>query len=211
MKKVSGMSFPEYIFKVCLFANKDVGKKSLAKSDFLYNPSNLDHMITTGVETASKTVGIYDEMIRLQLWILSPEERWRSALPLYIRGSGGVILMYDITNAKTLNWLSECIQMIKNVLDYDPPILLVGNKLDLEENREVSKEQVKNFKENNDISSSMEISLKSGENVNKMFMKFTRMILRRSKTDFRIGGKEPRIEKKRKKLKKKKKEKKGIK
>jgi len=69
--------------------------------------------------------------------------------------------------------------LIKNNLDYDPPILLVGNKLDLEENREVSKEQVEKFKEKHDISSSMEISLKTGENVEEMFMDITRIILKR--------------------------------
>jgi GTPase SAR1 family protein len=56
------------------------------------------------------------------------------------------------------------------------PILLVGNKLDLEENREVSKERVEKVKEDNNISESMEISLETGENVELMFKKLAEMI-----------------------------------
>ncbi len=55
--------------------------------------------------------------------------------------------------------------------------MLVGNKLDLEENREISKERIKKFKENSKISSSMEISLQTGKNVEEMFMHIGRMIL----------------------------------
>lgn len=90
--------------------------------------------------------------------------------------------MYDITNAKTLNMVSEWCQMAKNYRK-DIPILLVGNKLDLEMKRDVSKEQVENFKLNNEISESMEISLETGENVEKMFLRLTGLLLKK------LGGK----------------------
>jgi len=59
----------------------------------------------------------------------------------------------------------------------DTPILLVGNKLDLEMKREVSKEQIENFKLTNKISESIQISLETGENVEEMFLRLTKMLL----------------------------------
>jgi len=173
------MSQYSYLMKICLFADKDVGKKSLARSNFVNSFCNGEgHMNTTGVEFAIKEVEIHGKVIKLQIWIISDdEERFQYIWNMYIRGSNGVILMYDITNAETLNRVSEWCLMIKNHRD-DIPILLVGNKLDSEENREVSKEKVEKFKENNDISSSMEISVKTGEKIEKMFLNLTCMILK---------------------------------
>ena len=94
--------------------------------------------------------------------------------------------MYDTTNAETLNWFSQRIQVIKGNLDYVPPILLVGNKADLEENREVSKDQLEQFKKSNRLTSSMEISLKTGENVEKAFIKLTEMMIGKTKTDYKV-------------------------
>ena len=85
--------------------------------------------------------------------------------------------MYDITNLKSLQFLSERYEIIKELGYTNLPILLVGNKLDAEEDREIFPEQVKQFKKNHNLSSSIEISLKSGENVEKMFFDITKMIL----------------------------------
>jgi len=162
----------DYTFKVCVFADKDVGKETLAKSNFL---NRHFHMI--GVESTSKDVEFCGKNIRLQFWIISDDrERFQHIWKQYIKGSLGVILMYDITNAKTLKMVSEWCQMVKDCRK-DIPILLVGNKIDLEEQREVSKDRVDKFKENHDISSSMEISLKTRENVEKMFLRLTEMLL----------------------------------
>ena len=88
-------------------------------------------------------------------------------------------MIYDITNALSLDCFSEWIQIIRNSAKYDPPLLLVGNKLDLEGDREVSKDQLKLFNENNDIYLTMEISLKTGENVEEMFRNVTSMLLKK--------------------------------
>ena len=94
-------------------------------------------------------------------------------------------MMYDIANEETLSWISQRIQIIKENLDHVPPILLVGNKAELEENREISKEKIKQFKKINDLSSSIEISLKTGEKIEKTFIKLTEMMLGKIKTDYR--------------------------
>ncbi|MFW9972140.1 MAG: Rab family GTPase [Candidatus Odinarchaeota archaeon] len=170
---------PELIFKISMFAMENVGKETLFSK---YIDGFLDYngsMTLHGIAFASKDLQLYGKGIRNSVWIFASDfrERFNPLFRYSIKGNDGVLLMYDITNAKSLEWLSPCCQEIKNNLDYDPPILLVGNKLDLEENREISKEIIEIFKENHDISSSMEISLKTGENVEEMFTEITRMIL----------------------------------
>lgn len=169
----------EYLFKTCIFGDKDVGKKTLAKN---INPrfnEKLSLIFTIGVDFFTKNINTFGIITKLQLWICSDEIRFKCNYPINLIGSLAIILMYDINNANSLNYLSEVLQSTKKVREkYNLPVLLVGNKSDLKENREVSEEQIKKFKMENNISRSMEISIKTGENVEKMFMKITRMTLK---------------------------------
>jgi len=162
----------DYTIKIYMFADNDVGKKTFAQK-FLGSVRKEDSSMTIGVDFRSKKIDIDGKILILQFWIASIEERFQDIWKMYIRGSLGVILMYDITNEESLNKLSEWIPLIRD----SPPILLVGNKLDLGSNREVSKELVDIFKEKNNISDSMEISLQTGENVENMFRELIEMIL----------------------------------
>lgn len=158
-----------------MFADKDVGKKTL--TGFLEKVFDENYGSIIGVDFCSKNIEIKGKTARLQLWICSDKEDARETYYGFIKGSNGVILMYDITNSRSLDFLSKALQDVNKAREkYDFPLLLVGNKLDLEEQREVTKDQVEKFKENGEISSSMEISLKTGENVEKMFKKLTEMI-----------------------------------
>ena len=170
------MSEYSYLMKICLFADNEVGKKTLVKSDFLNNNFEvLDYMSTIGVEFTSKRIN-YQKGIKIQFWTISEKENHASNWKMYIRGTLGVILMYDITNVKTLDWLTKCCKMVHDDRE-EIPILLVGNKLDRVKNREVTYGQVEKFKQANEIASSMEISLKTGKNVEDMFLKISSMAL----------------------------------
>ena len=191
------MSEYSYLMKICLFPDNEVGKKTLAKSDFLNNFfEDLDYMSTIGVEFTLKRID-YQKGIKLQFWIISEKEKNAGNWNMYIRGSLGVILMYDITNTKTLDWLYKCCKMVHNYRE-EIPILLVGNKLDLGKNREVTNERVETFKRDNEIASSMEISLNTEKNVEEMFLKISSMTLEISLKKL----KEEPIQRKREKLKK---------
>ena len=184
-KEVSGkiMSEWDYMFKIGFFAGKNVGKKSLSKRFSNFEDYYMGG--TTGVHFLSKTMEIYNKIIKLHYWLFATgnerfnDKRLHSGITLwkqYFKGANGVIIMYDITNRKSLNDLSEWCQLAKHE---GIQILLVGNKLDLEENREVSKEEVEKLKKQYEISSSMEISLKTGENVFNMSKKIAEMLYER--------------------------------
>lgn len=163
------------LFKICVFADNEVGKKTLAQSDFLDSVAE-NSITTTGAEFTIREIEFCDKIITLQTWIISDDkERFQPMWKSYIVGSKGVILMYDITNAQSLTRLSEWCQIAKDYRE-DIPILLVGNKLDLGTKRDVSEEQIENFKVNHKISDSMEISVKTGENVEEMLLRILEMI-----------------------------------
>ncbi len=122
-----------------------------------------------------KSIEIDGKKVKLFIPICSSEEPYQILWNRFITGSNGIILMYDITNAKSLDNISEWCQLFNK--KFNRPVLLVGNKVDLEEQREISKEYVEKFKKRYEIFSSMEISLKTGENVDEMFSNITRMVI----------------------------------
>lgn len=160
-------------FKIVLFGEKGVGRKTLLKS---FSKFQDEHYIDTiGAEFSWKMLTLEGYDVRLFIWNVNYEEEFRINLPSFIRSSHAALLMFDITRLPSFNYLSELPQVIRKNAG-DIPILIVGNRLDLEQSREVSERQVENFKEAYNISSSMEISAKTGENVEEMFMKIAKII-----------------------------------
>ena len=172
---------------ICILASEGISKESL-ENNFVNRISKEDYKVTLGVDLPVKTL---KQKIDLQFLIyhydlLKKVQNWEEFVSENISGSKGIVIMFDEANAETLSWVSRRIQIIKENLDYVPPILLVGNKADLEENQDISEEQIAQFKKNNELSSSMEISLKTGENVEKAFIKLTEMMIGKTKTDYRV-------------------------
>lgn len=168
---------PEYILRIPILAGKSVGKHTLIINYF--NDSFPDYMATVGVQCEAKSIEINEKMIRLHIFILGMQESFKRQYRAYCYGSNGAIVMYDITNPRSLDKIPEWIQMIRENLG-DIPILLVGNKVDLE-NREVSKEEAIKIKEKFNLSGYFEISARTGENIEETIRQMTRMILRNLK------------------------------
>lgn len=146
-----------------------IKRKIKKKERYLkYLESQLSTRSVLGVSFQKKIVEIRGNRVKLQIWVLGGQERFRRIRKMYVRGSSGAILMYDITNALSLSRIHEWREMIAEHCG-EIPIALIGNKLDLEEQRTVSKEKGIEVRKNNNLSSFMEISAETGENVEKMF------------------------------------------
>lgn len=137
-------------------------------------PKFNSHRLTTGVDVLNKTVKLRGNNVKLHIWVLSPAERFNSIREMYVRGSLGAIILYDITIVNTLNRISKWCQLIREK-NGNIPILLVGNKLDLEDLREISIDQANKIIEDLQLSAFMEISSKTGENVELMFERFSQL------------------------------------
>ena len=167
---------------VCLLASEGISKETIVR-DFLNRLLIDEYKIVIGVDAPTIKV---EKKVKLPFWIFTSALDWEEFISKKIREANGIVIIYDLTDSETLTWASERIQSLKSNLDTVPPILLIGNNVELEDNREISEEQIKDFIEINGISSSMEISLKTGENIENTFMKLTKMMLRQTESDYQI-------------------------
>ena len=84
-----------------------------------------------------KAILVDGEKIRLQIWDTAGAERFRAIHPIYYRGSHGVIITYDITNRDSFADISKWLCEVNKHLDKNIPCILVGNKKDLEDRRQI--------------------------------------------------------------------------
>ena len=135
---------------------------------FTENKFREKHEITIGVEFASKTIELNNKLIKIQIWDTAGHEAFKSITRTYYKGAVGALLVYDITNKISFlncqNWLKE----LKENGDKDIVIILVGNKCDLEKERQVSKQEGEIFAENNGLFF-LETSAKEGKNIFDVF------------------------------------------
>uniref|UniRef100_A0A182Q3P8 Uncharacterized protein n=1 Tax=Anopheles farauti TaxID=69004 RepID=A0A182Q3P8_9DIPT len=125
-------------------------------------------MATIGIDFLSKTMYLEDRTVRLQLWDTAGQERFRSLIPSYIRDSTVAVVVYDITNANSFHQTSKWIDDVRTERGSDVIIMLVGNKTDLSDKRQVSTEEgERKAKELNVMF--IETSAKAGYNVKQLF------------------------------------------
>jgi len=136
-------------------------------------PLNHDISATMGIEFDTQMLDTPHGKVKAQIWDTAGQERFaRVLLPTYFRKAKGVILVYDITNQKSFESLSErwMAQLNDHASADDLAKLLVGNKSDLEASREVSKEKAQQFCQQYGMEL-LETSAKSGQNVLAAFEK----------------------------------------
>ena len=145
-----------------------VGKTSLIN---VYSKGSMQDnvMPTIGLEFTTDTFTLKDgSQIKIQLYDTAGQEKYRSIVANYCRKALGCLLVYDITRRHSFEQCKLFVDEVRSIAEPDCVILLVGNKTDLEDKREVSKEEGKKFSSENRMYF-METSAKSGEKVNEAF------------------------------------------
>ena len=166
-------------FKICIFGDGGVGKTSLVNR-FLTGVFQDNYKITIGADFFVKRVNINGSAVTLQIWDFAGEDRFKFILPSYIAGSSGCIFMFDITRYSSIRNLSDWIEVFnKGSKNYDKkiPLIMVGGKLDLDTKRSVESEQAIELAERNDFNDYIECSSKTGENVEEIFKRITKIML----------------------------------
>ena len=152
--------------KVVFLGDTSVGKSCLAVR-FIKNEFFEFQEPTIGAAFLGKTINVNDKRYKFEIWDTAGQERYRSLAPMYYRGAKAAVIVYDITDEDTFKgaktWVSEIQKKSNNCL-----ILLVGNKVDLTNNRKVDIHMVKEYVESNNLIY-MESSAKTGLNVDKIF------------------------------------------
>ena len=166
------------IFSIVIFGDAGCGKTSLVQK-FMTNLFVPNRRKTIGADFEVKSFIMGKQNIKLQIWDLGIEKRVKFVLPTYIRGARGGLFMYDITNYFSLahidDWLSV-IRKEKRAKDLFP-IIMVGGKADLVNEREVGKEEGRQIAKSKGVDGFIECSSKSGENVEKTFKALTRLMM----------------------------------
>eukprot|EP01017_Pseudomicrothorax_dubius_P025595 TRINITY_DN2781_c0_g1_i5.p1 TRINITY_DN2781_c0_g1~~TRINITY_DN2781_c0_g1_i5.p1 ORF type:complete len:214 (-),score=33.33 TRINITY_DN2781_c0_g1_i5:139-780(-) len=164
-----------YLFKYTLIGDSSVGKSCLLLQ-FVDKRFKDDADTTVGVEFGSKFHTISNRTLKLQVWDTAGQESFRSITRSYYRGSIGAFLVYDITRRDTFE---HCIQWLDELRAYGDQtinVMLLGNKCDLVEERQVSYEEGRAFAEEKGCLF-METSAKTAMNVDEAFLQMSEVIL----------------------------------
>ena len=173
------MSHYDYTFKILLLGDASVGKTSFTKR-YCYNIFNPSERLTIGVDFHVKTIELNDSKIKLQIWDVGGEERFRFLLPTYCLGANAAFLLYDITRPSTLDNISEWMTIVRQK-GGPIPIMLVGSKIDLSKSsRQVQRDYGIQIAEKNKMASFVEISAKEDINVDDAFNVLTEMTLEKT-------------------------------
>jgi Ras-related protein Rab-2A len=170
-----------FLFKYIIIGDSFVGKSKILLR-YTNNSYNENFVITIGAEFGAKTINIDGQEIRIQIWDTAGMENFKSITRSYYKNSICALIVYDISNKDSfknvLNWIEDCkVFSPKNIL-----LVLIGNKCDLEEKRQVFIEEGKKVAEENDMIF-FETSAKDNININEVFLKSAQKILENIKNN----------------------------
>jgi len=133
------------------------------------------HDLTIGVEFGARMININGKQIKLQIWDTAGQESFRSITRSYYRGAAGALLVYDITRRDSFNHLTRWLEEVRQNGNPLMTIMLIGNKCDLENRRQVSTEEGERFAKENGLIF-METSAKTAFNVEEAFINTSKII-----------------------------------
>jgi Ras-related protein Rab-6A len=141
----------------------------------MYDSFDSTYQATIGIDFLSKTMYLEDRTVRLQLWDTAGQERFRSLIPSYIRDSSVAVVVYDVTSAKSFAQTRKWVEDVRSERGTDVIIVLVGNKTDLGERREVTVAQGEEEAKKHDLMF-VETSAKVGHNVKALFKRIAQAL-----------------------------------
>ena len=164
----------EINLKILLIGDTSVGKTSIL-SKYIDDKFDEVHISTIGVEFKVKSLTIKGKKVKLRIWDTSGQERYRSITQNFYRNANGILYIFDLTRKESFenikDWLIEsynCDSKVKK--------LLVGNKVDLDKNKQMDKQIIENYAEKKEMKY-YEVSAKMGTNINKIFRELAESIL----------------------------------
>ncbi|KAK6255288.1 Small GTPase - like 10 [Theobroma cacao] len=136
----------EYLFKIVIIGDSAVGKSNLL-TRYARNEFNAHSKATIGVEFQTQSVEIDGKDVKAQIWDTAGQERFRAVTSAYYRGAFGALLVYDISRRATFDNVARWLDELNSHSDTTVARMLVGNKCDLENIREVTLEEGKSLAE----------------------------------------------------------------
>ena len=177
----------EQLYKIIIIGDSGVGKSNIL-GRYLHDEFKEDTKSTVGVEFGSKKMQIENVTIKLQIWDTAGQERYRSITSAYYKGAKGALIVYDITRKCTFDNIDKWISDLKLNGDKNICIVILGNKSDLDDKREVSKgDGIK--KSEMYKTAFLETSALNGDNIGKAFDEIIEQIIQNNKSFFEDNNK----------------------
>ncbi len=166
--------------KIMILGETLVGKTAIitryTKKIFAEN-----YLTTVGIDFQNKQLNINGKKINVEIWDTAGQERFRNIAKTYFQSSDGFLLVYDITSKDSFNKLNDWYDQIKLSAPENSKCIIAGNKSDLEEKRQVKKEEGEKFASDNNLKF-YETSAKDDKNINIVFELLSNEIVNDEKT-----------------------------
>ncbi|KAF7199314.1 transcript variant X2 [Nothobranchius furzeri] len=166
---------PDRLFKVVLVGNSSVGKTSLLRSfcEGRFHPSTT---ATVGIDYSVKTLTLGNMQVAMQLWDTAGQERYRSITKQFFRKADGVVVMYDVTVDESFKAIRPWLSSVQEAAGEGIHILLLGNKMDMEREREVSFRDAQQLSFEHKVMF-FEVSAYTGKNVTESLTQLARVLM----------------------------------
>lgn len=165
----------DYLFKLLLIGDSGVGKSCLLLR-FADDNFTDSYISTIGVDFRFRTITIDKKTVKLQIWDTAGQERFRTITSAYYRGADGIIMVYDVTSAESFEHVEEWLSEVDRYANENTSKLLVGNKADLVDLKQVQEETATRFAEKLGISF-LETSAKTATNVDAAFLTMSKELI----------------------------------
>ena len=164
--------------QILLIGDSLVGKTCLIQR-YVNGTFKDDYITTVGLDYHTKLEIINNLNVSVKLWDTAGQERFKALTPSFFRNAEGVVIAYDVTNSESFDNLKFWISSIKTNLfekNIFIPIIIIGNKIDLEDMREITKDVASAFAKENKFKY-FETSAKTGEGVDEAFRDLVNQVL----------------------------------
>lgn len=164
----------EHLFKVILIGDWGVGKSNiiLRITQDAFDPES---RTTIGVEFSQKVLEFNKKKTIVQIWDTAGQDRYKAITSAYYRAAVAAILVYDVTKRTSFENLNSWASEIQMNTTQDVKVMLLGNKIDLAEDRQVSKEEAQEFAKQRGFLF-QEVSALSGEGIHESFLKMVKTV-----------------------------------
>ncbi|KAM7378167.1 hypothetical protein PAMA_013185 [Pampus argenteus] len=169
----------DFLFKIILIGDSNVGKTCVVQN-FKSRVFSERQQNTIGVDFTVRTLDIEGKKVKMQVWDTAGQERFRTITQSYYRSAHGAMITYDITRRSTFDSVAEWIREVELYGASNVVLVLIGNKCDLEQEREVLFEEACNLSKDRGILAALETSAKESQNVEEAFMMMARELLSRN-------------------------------
>lgn len=130
----------DYVLKIVLIGDSNVGKTNIL-TRYIHNTFYEITKATIGVEFATKYVKTNEIQLRLQIWDTAGQERYRAITSSFYKGSSGALVVFDVSKRFTFDKVDIWVKELRERAGENIQIIIIGNKIDLNDLREVKEEE----------------------------------------------------------------------